>query len=129
MPIRAFLVSKHFRFTVEAGTSRRTRSVTLSPYPSIPTIFRGLLVLRRNAGEAEVGQDLRSNAVMAKIGAISQGFIRFNRVHPSVLKRVRSQLVLQTDPSALLVHVKNDSLLFLGDSPQGSLQLCAAVTP
>ena len=65
---------------------------------------------------------------MAKIGAKSQGLIRFNRVHPSVLKRVGSQLVLQADPSALLVHIKHDSLLLLGDSPKRSLQLFAAIT-
>src|SRR5690606_23953123 len=78
--------------------------------------------------QADVQQDLRTDAVVSQVRLESQPFVRLHGIGPAVLKLVRLKLVQQPDPPPFLVEVYDDSAPFALDHAHGSVQLPSAVT-
>src|ERR671937_806024 len=88
-----------------------------------------LRVVREDADrrQAEVGEDLIADPVVAHVGLEPELEVRFDRVEPVLLQLVRAQLVQQSDPAALLRHVQKNTTLLGRDLRQRLLELLAAV--
>jgi len=126
---RAFLSWRPntFLFFSLCGTWSGTRSTTESPYPSSPTILRGLFVKRRICLYAQIDQDLRADAVIAQVRRKAQRLIGLDSVHAGILKSVRLHLVKKPDTAAFLAHIKKNAGTFLGNALHGLLQLLVAI--
>src|ERR671937_1770884 len=88
-----------------------------------------LRVVREDADrrQAEVGEDLVADPVVAHVGLESELEVRLDGVEPVLLQLVRPQLVQQSDPAALLRHVQKNTTLLGRDLRQRLLELLAAV--
>ena len=76
---------------------------------------------------AQVGEDLRADAVVAQVGGEAELQVRLDGVEPAVLQRVGAQLVREPDAAALLAQVEQHARAALGDRAQRRVQLRAAV--
>ena len=74
----------------------------------------GLFVISRIVVIAEVDEDLRADAVLARVGREAEVLVRLDRVATLVLQRVRPQLVAEPDPAALVAAQVDDDALALG---------------
>src|SRR4051794_12145503 len=63
--------------------------------------------------EAEVEQDLRTDAVVAQVRLEAETFIRLDRVRAFILQLVRLELVQQADAAPLLIEIYDDAAPFL----------------
>ena len=77
--------------------------------------------------DAEVGEDLRANAVVAQISREAEPLIGFNGVEPRFLEAVGLQFVDQADAPTFLAQVDDHTLACRLDLAQGRLQLGPAV--
>src|SRR5262249_8058455 len=88
-----------------------------------------LRVVREDADrrEAEVGEDLVADPVVARIGWEAGVGVRLDGVRTLLLQLVGAQLVEQADAAALLGHVEQHAAPLLLDLREGLLELLAAV--
>src|SRR5260221_6584972 len=88
-----------------------------------------LRIVRENAdrGQAEVGEDLIADAVVARVGGKPELEVRLDRVHPRLLQLVGAQLVEKADPATLLRHIEKDAAPLRLDLRERLLELLAAV--
>src|SRR3954453_20248491 len=88
-----------------------------------------LRVVRQDAdrAESEVGENLASDAVLAKIRGEAELEVGLHGVEPGLLQLVGLALVQEADPAPLLRHVEKHSARLLGDPLERELQLLAAV--
>jgi hypothetical protein len=77
--------------------------------------------------DAEVGQYLRADAVVAQVVRESELPVRLDRVVACVLERVGLELVQKPNPAALLAHVEEDPRPAGLDCRQRPLHLFPAV--
>ena len=77
--------------------------------------------------DAEVGEDLCADAVVAQIRREAKPLIGFNGVEPGFLEAVGLQFVDQADAPPFLTQINDHSLAFRFDLAQGRLQLGTAV--
>src|SRR5207244_2320997 len=77
--------------------------------------------------EPEVGENLVSDAVVARIRRKAELEIRLHRVEARLLQLVRAQLVEQPDAPSLLGHVQEDASVLAADLGERLLELLAAV--
>src|SRR5262249_57694735 len=89
----------------------------------------GIVGEQVDALDTEVAQDLRADAVVAQVFAEAQFEIRLDRVPPAILQAVRADLVGESDATALLVQVDEDTLPRRGDALHRLRQLLAALAP
>ena len=68
--------------------------------------------------QAEVGEDLVADPVLARVGREAELEVRLDRVEPLLLELVRPQLVQQADAAALLRHVEQHAALLRRDLPR-----------
>ena len=80
-----------------------------------------------DAGEPEVDEDLRADAVVAQVDGQPELEVRVDRVVALVLQVVGAQLVQQPDPAPLLGEVEQHAAAGLLDHRQRRLELLAAV--
>ena len=88
-----------------------------------------LRVVREDADrrQAEVGEDLAADPVLAHVGREAELEVGLDGVEPVLLQLVRLQLVQEADAPALLRHVEEDAALLGGDARERQLELLAAV--
>src|SRR6185503_5730682 len=74
-------------------------------------------VVRQDAdrGQPEVGEDLRADAVLARIGLEAELEVGLDRVEALLLQLVGAELVEQPDPAALLGEIEEDTRALLLD--------------
>ncbi len=86
-------------------------------------------VVREHADrrQPEVGEDLRPDPVLARVGLEAELEVRLDGVEPLLLELVRAQLVEQADAPALLGEVEQDALALCLDPGERALELLAAV--
>ena len=60
--------------------------------------------------QAQLGQDLRADPVVALVGLEAQGLVGLDRVLALVLELVGHDLVDEADAAALLAQVEQDAL-------------------
>src|SRR6267378_4275310 len=68
------------------------------------------------------------NVVVSLVRLESQLLVRLNRVETCILQLVRFDLVDETDPTAFLSQIEDDSTFHLAYSRQGFLKLLTAIT-
>src|SRR5580704_12274114 len=76
---------------------------------------------------AEIAQNLRPDSVIAQVLVKAEMQIRFYRVHPIVLQRIRANLVAEPDSAALLVKINHHAAIRGHNSLERLLQLLATV--
>ena len=109
-------------------TSSGTCSTTVRPWSSIPARLAGLLVSSRTELHPEVGEDLRPDAVVARVGRQPEVEVRVDGVAAAVLQPVGGELVHQADAPALVAaQVDHDAAALVGDGAQRCVQLRPAV--
>src|SRR6185369_13819954 len=79
--------------------------------------------------DTQIYQDLRPDAVVAKIRLESELQIRFYRILPLILQRVGFQLVDKPDAPPFLPHIEDNPPAGTINHCHGTVQLLAAVTP
>ena len=106
------------------------------PLDDLEAVTLDAAVLRRvvrhqpHRGDAEVDEDLRADAVLARVGREAELEIRLDRVAALVLQRVRAQLVAEPDAAAFVAaQVHDDALALLRDLLERAVELHAAVAP
>ena len=60
-------------------------------------------------GQTEVGEDLRADAVLSRVGRKPELEVRLDGVEPGLLQLVGQELVEETDPATLLGEVEQDT--------------------
>src|SRR5581483_3405705 len=88
-----------------------------------------LRVVREDADrrQAEVGEDLVADPVVARIGGKAEAQVRVDRVEALLLQLVRRELVEQPDAAALLADVEEHAAALALDLRERLLELLAAV--
>ena len=74
-----------------------TRSTISSPKPSRPPYLRRVVGHQPHRRDAEVDEDLRADAVLARVGREAELEVRLDGVAALVLQRVGAQLVAEPD--------------------------------
>ena len=88
----------------------------------------GLLVISRIVVIAEVDEDLRADAVLARVGREAELHVGLDGVAALVLQRVGADLVAEADAAALVAaQVHDDARALVGDLLQREVELQAAV--
>src|SRR5919204_1037815 len=84
-----------------------------------------LRVVRENSDrrQAEVGEDLVTDPVVAHVGLEAELEVRLDGVEAVLLQLVCAQLVEEADAAPLLRHVEQDAALLSGDLAQRLLEL------
>ena len=100
-------------FSVVRRDASGTRSTISRPKPSRPPYFAGLFVISRIVVIAEVDEDLRADAVLARVGREAELLVGLDGVAALVLQRVRAQLVAEADAAALVAAQVDDHALAL----------------
>ena len=80
-----------------------------------------------DAGQAQVDQDLGTDAVVAQVGGQAELQVRVDGVEPLLLEAVGAQLVQEPDPAALLRQVQQHPRPLALDHRERRLELLAAV--
>ena len=102
-------------------------SVTDSPWPGKPGDLLRIVGQDADAGESEVDEDLRADAVVAQVRRQPEPQVRLDRVEPLLLQLVGAQLVEQPDAAPLLAEVEQHAPALGLDHRQRRLELLAAV--
>ena len=92
----------------------------------------GLLRIVRqepDPGKAQVLEDLKADAIVARVGAVTQGRVRLDGIEPLVLEIIGADLLDQADPPPLLGQVDECADPLGADHLQGHAELVAAVAP
>ena len=104
------------------------------PLDDLEAVALDAAVLRRvvrhqpHRRDAEVDEDLRADAVLARVGREAELEVGLDGVAAFVLQRVRAQLVAEPDAAAFVpAQVHDDALALLGDLLQRAVELRAAV--
>ena len=93
-------------------------------------VLRGIVRHQPHGGDAEIDEDLRADAVLARVGREPELEVGLDRVAALVLERVRAQLVSEADAAALVAAQVDDDPLPLGrDLRERAVELHAAVAP
>src|SRR5687768_11254325 len=82
---------------------------------------------RPNGLESKIEQNLRADAVVAKVGLESQALVGLDRVGARVLQLIRLELVQQADAATFLVEIDHDPAAALLNGPHRRVQLPSAV--
>jgi hypothetical protein len=103
-----------------------TRSTMLSPKPSRPPYFDGVVRHQAHRRDAEVHQDLRADAVLARVDRQAELEVGVDGVAAVFLQGVRADLVAEANAAALVAaQVHDDAGAFGRDLGQRRLQLRA----
>lgn len=89
--------------------------------------FFGVVGEQSDFAEAEVLEDLQSDAVISHVGFEAESVIGFDSVHPLVLKSVGPDFLCEPDSSAFLGQVDEDAVPFAGDHFESEVKLIAAI--
>ena len=89
--------------------------------------FFGIVGKKAHLLDAQISQNLGSDSIIPKVRGESQLFVGLNRITSVLLKRVRLDLVLEPDPSALLSHVQQHAAIRVLDLRKRSVQLRPAI--
>src|SRR5262245_1952163 len=80
-----------------------------------------------DGGQAEVGEDLVPEAVLARVRREAELDVRLDRVEALLLQLVGAELVQEPDAPALLGHVQKHAVVLPADLSERLLELLAAV--
>ena len=105
-PMRCFFVRRYSALNVFGSASMGSCSVTVSPKPVQALELARVVREHADRGQAEVGQDLVADAVVARVDREAQVQVRVDRVVAVLLQLVGAQLVEQADAAALLGQVE-----------------------
>ena len=92
-----------------------------------PADLLGVVGEDADRGEAEVGEDLGADPVVAQVGGQPETLVGFDGVEAVLLQAVGLELVQQADPAPLLGEVEQDPLSLALDHRKGGGELLAAV--
>ena len=91
-------------------------------------VLRGVVRHQPHRRDAEVDEDLRADAVLARVGREAELDVRLDGVAALVLQGVRAQLVAEADAAALVAAQVDDDAAALGGDPlERAVELHAAV--
>ena len=100
----------------------------LEPEALEAAVLRRVVGHHPHRGDPEVDEDLRPDAVLARVGREAELLVRLDGVAALVLQRVRPQLVAEADAAALVPAQVHDHAATLGrDLRQRAVELQAAV--
>jgi len=88
----------------------------------------GIIGQKPHASYVEVAQDLGRHLVIPQVGRKTQPFVGLHGVCAAILKLVGAELIEQTDATAFLVLVNQQSPALFGDQIQRQLELGSAIT-
>ena len=89
--------------------------------------FGGVVGDEFHLADAEVVEDLGSEAVVALVGLESEGLVGFDGIEAAILKFVGAELVDDSDAAAFLGDVEHDAGSFGFDHLEGGAELVAAI--
>ncbi len=87
----------------------------------------GIVGEQADLRQPEILEELNADAIVARVGFVSQRQVGFHRVEPFVLQRVGLDLLDQADAAALLRQINQHAGAFLGDHLQGHVELIATI--
>ena len=109
--------------------SSGTRSTMLRPKPSRPPYLRRVVRHQPHGRDAQVDEDLRADAVLARVDRQPELEVGVDRVAAVLLEGVGADLVAEADAAALVTaQVHDDARALGGDLGQRRVQLGSAVT-
>ena len=99
----------------------------LQPVAAEAVVLLRIVREHDDAPRSQIREDLRPDAVVARIDGKAQTNVGLDGVEPVVLQRIGAELVHQTDAPALLSQVHQHAASFGGDDRHRFLQLRLAV--
>lgn len=89
--------------------------------------FGGVIGDQLHFADAEVVEDLGSEAVVALVGFKSEGFVGFDGIEASILEFIGTEFIDDADAATFLSDVEDDAGFFGFDHLEGGAELVATV--
>ena len=94
-----------------------------------PADFLRIIRQQTHLRDAQVAENLGTNAIIPEVFLKSKMEVGFNRVHALILEGVGPNFIGQSDPPAFLLEIDHHPAAFLGNALHSVRELFAAVTP